>query len=621
MEEVSPYDEALHPKNRTIMQTKSHLSVLVHDQAKKYGDREVLVYKDFGGKTWKSYTWNEFSYKVKVVSNALLNFGVIPQENIGIFSQNSVQYIFCDFGAWGVRAVTIPFYATSSEQQIQFMINDAQVRFLFVGEQEQYDKAHRVFSHCPTMERIIIFDNNVKIDPNDSNAVYFTDFLKLGENLPRQIEVEKLYKEASPDDLANILYTSGTTGDSKGVMLSHLQYSAAIEANDRAVKVTENDRVLNFLPYAHIFEKGWTILCISEGATLIVNTDPHEVQKSMKETHPTSMCAVPRFWEKVYTGVKEKIDSANPIQRKLFKHALAVGRKHNIEYLSRGKRPPLALHMEYEMYNKTLFSLVRHELGLEHTNIFPTAGATVSSHVEEFVHSIGLTMVVGYGLTESLATVTCDRVGEKPYTIGSVGRPIHNIKIKISDEGEVCLKGPTITKGYYNRPDITAQSFDDEGYFKTGDSGYMKDGELFLKDRIKDLFKTSNGKYIAPQMIEAKLLVDKFIDQIVIIADQRKFVSALIIPEYGALEKYAQANGISFTSREDLCSNGKIHQMITERIETLLQQLAHYEQIKRFTLLPKPFTMESGELTNTLKMRRKVINEHYKNEIEKMYAE
>lgn len=619
--EVSPYDEALHPKNRTIMQTKSHLSVLVHDQAKKYGDREVLVYKDFGGKTWKSYTWNEFSYKVKVVSNALLNFGVKPQENIGIFSQNSVQYIFCDFGAWGVRAVTIPFYATSSEQQIQFMINDAQVRFLFVGEQEQYDKAHRVFSHCPTMERIIIFDNNVKIDPNDSNAVYFTDFLKLGENLPRQTEVEKLYKEASPDDLANILYTSGTTGDSKGVMLSHLQYSAAIEANDRAVKVTENDRVLNFLPYAHIFEKGWTILCISEGATLIVNTDPHEVQKSMKETHPTSMCAVPRFWEKVYTGVKEKIDSANPIQRKLFKHALAVGRKHNIEYLSRGKRPPLALHMEYEMYNKTLFSLVRHELGLEHTNIFPTAGATVSSHVEEFVHSIGLTMVVGYGLTESLATVTCDRVGEKPYTIGSVGRPIHNIKIKISDEGEVCLKGPTITKGYYNRPDITAQSFDDEGYFKTGDSGYMKDGELFLKDRIKDLFKTSNGKYIAPQMIEAKLLVDKFIDQIVIIADQRKFVSALIIPEYGALEKYAQANGISFTSREDLCSNGKIHQMITERIETLQQQLAHYEQIKRFTLLPKPFTMESGELTNTLKMRRKVINEHYKNEIEKMYAE
>lgn len=603
------------------MQTRSHLSVLVHDQAKKYGNREALIYRDFGSKTWKSYSWNEFSDKVKVVSNALLNIGVKPQENIGIFSQNSVQYIFSDFGAWGVRAVTIPFYATSSEQQIQFMINDAQIRFLFVGEQEQYDKAHRTLAHCPTLDRIIIFDKSVKINPNDPNAIYFDDFLKLGKNYPRQSEVEALYKAANYEDLANILYTSGTTGDSKGVMLSHLQYRAALEANDRAVPVTEKDRIMNFLPYAHIFEKGWTLLCISEGATLIVNTDPREVQQSMRETHPTCMCAVPRFWEKVYAGVQEQIDKANPVQRKLFKHALAVGRKHNIEYLSRGKRPPLSLHLEYEMYNKTVFNLVRHELGLEHSNFFPTAGATVSSHVEEFVHSIGLTMVVGYGLTESLATVSCDRVGEQPYTIGSVGRPIHNIQVKISDEGEICLKGDTITKGYYNRPDITAQSFDEEGFFKTGDSGYMKDGELFLKDRIKDLFKTSNGKYIAPQMIEAKLLVDKFIDQIVIIADQRKFVSALIIPEYKALEEYAKANGIGYSSREELCASDKIHAMMMERIETLQQQLAHYEQIKRFTLLPKPFTMESGELTNTLKMRRKVINEHYKKEIENMYAE
>lgn len=603
------------------MQTRSHLSVLVHDQAKKYGNREALIYRDFGSKTWKSYSWNEFSDKVKVVSNALLNMGVKPQENIGIFSQNSVQYIFSDFGAWGVRAVTIPFYATSSEQQIQFMINDAQIRFLFVGEQEQYDKAHRTLAHCPTLDRIIIFDKSVKINPNDPNAIYFDDFLKLGENYPRQSEVEALYKAANYEDLANILYTSGTTGDSKGVMLSHLQYHAALEANGRAVPVTEKDRIMNFLPYAHIFEKGWTLLCISEGATLIVNTDPREVQQSMRETHPTCMCAVPRFWEKVYAGVQEQIDKANPVQRKLFKHALAVGRKHNIEYLSRGKRPPLSLHLEYEMYNKTVFNLVRHELGLEHSNFFPTAGATVSSHVEEFVHSIGLTMVVGYGLTESLATVSCDRVGEQPYTIGSVGRPIHNIQVKISDEGEICLKGDTITKGYYNRPDITAQSFDEEGFFKTGDSGYMKDGELFLKDRIKDLFKTSNGKYIAPQMIEAKLLVDKFIDQIVIIADQRKFVSALIIPEYKTLEEYAKANGIGYSSREELCASDKIHAMMMERIDTLQQQLAHYEQIKRFTLLPKPFTMESGELTNTLKMRRKVINEHYKKEIENMYAE
>ncbi len=594
---------------------------MVHDQAKKYADREALIYKDFGGNTWKTYTWNDFSRKVKQVSNALLNLGVRPQENLGVFSQNCVQYLFSDFGAWGIRAVTIPFYATSSEQQIQFMINDAKVRYLFVGEQEQYDKAHRVLSLCPTLERIIIYDRRVALSGQDHNALYFDDFLKLGENLPRQTEVEQLYREANMDDLANILYTSGTTGDSKGVMLSHLQYTSALEANDRAVSVTENDRIMNFLPYAHIFEKGWTLLCLSEGATLIVNTDPREVQKSMRETHPTSMCSVPRFWEKVYTGVQEKIDNASAVQRKLFLHALAVGKKHNIDYLSRGKRPPLSLHMEYMMYNRTLFSLVRSQLGLENPNIFPTAGATVSAHVEEFVHAIGIKMVVGYGLTESLATVTCDRVGVKPYSVGSVGRPIHSIDIKISEEGEICLKGPTITKGYYNRPDITEQAFDAEGYFKTGDSGYMKDGELYLKDRIKDLFKTSNGKYIAPQMIEAKLLVDKYIDQIAIIADRRKFVSALIIPSFGLLEEYAKAHGISYSSRIELCRNAEINTMIKERIDTIQQQLAHYEQIKRFTLLPETFSMEKGELTNTLKMKRRVINENYRKEIEQMYAE
>ena len=602
------------------MQTNSHLSRLIHDQAEKYGDREVLIYKDFGGSEWKSYSWNQFSDMVKRVSNALLNLGVKVQENIGVFSQNSVQYLFCDFGAWGIRAVTIPFYATSSEQQIQFMISDAKVRFLFVGEQDQYDKARRVVSMCQTLERIIVFDRNVRLSAQDSNAMYFDDFLKLGENYPRQSEVDQLQAQASMDDIANILYTSGTTGDSKGVILTCGQYHAAFEANNKCVPVGEQDRVLNFLPFTHIFEKGWKILCLTEGARLIVNTYPQEVQQSMKEMHPTCMSSVPRFWEKVYMGVLEKIESASAVQRKLFQHALNVGKRHNIDYLSKGKRPPLALHLEYEMLNRTVFSLVRKELGLENAHFFPTAGATVNPKVEEFVHAIGLNMIVGYGLTESLATVSCNHLGE-PFTVGGVGIPIEGIDIKISDEGEVLLKGPTITRGYYNREDLTKQAFTEDGYFRTGDSGYLKDGELFLKERIKDLYKTSNGKYIAPQMIESKLLVDKYIDQICIIADQRKFVSALIIPVYSLLEEYAREHGITFDSRRDLCQNKQINQMLRDRIDTLQQQLAHYEQIKRFTLLPHHFSMEKGELTNTLKIKRRVLNENYRKEIEAMYAE
>lgn len=602
------------------MQVRSHMSVLVHDLAKKYGEREALIYQDFGGKEWKSLSWNKFSATVKQVSNALLNIGVKEQENIGIFSQNSIQYLFCDFGAWGVRAVTIPFYATSSEQQIQFMINDAKVRFLFVGEQEQYDRARRVVSLCPTLERIIVYDVMVHISEHDTNAIYFDDFLKLGDKLPRQTEVEQRQREANNDDIANILYTSGTTGDSKGVILTHGQFHAAMIANDECVDVNEHDRVMNFLPYTHIFERGWAILCLSEGATLIVNTHPQEVQQSMREMHPTCMSSVPRFWEKVYQGVMEKIDHASSMQRKLFHHALAVGRKHNIEYLSLGKKPPVTLHLEYELLNRTVFSLVRKELGLENAHFFPTAGAAVSEHVEEFVHSIGLNMIVGYGLTESLATVSCDHLN-KPYTVGSVGRPINGIDIRISDEGEILLKGPTITKGYYNREDLTRQAFTEDGYFRTGDAGYLKNGELFLKERIKDLFKTSNGKYIAPQMIESKILVDKYIDQIAVIADQRKFVSALIIPVYGMLEEYARAHNIAFENREQLCANPQIYAMMKERIDTLQQQLAHYEQVKRFTLLPHHFSMEKGELTNTLKIRRRVLNENYKAEIDKMYED
>ncbi len=603
-----------------LMQVKSHLSVLIHDLANKYGDKTALTFKKFGSDKWQSVSWNQFSLRVKQVSNALLNIGAKPHDKIAVFSQNCVHYLYTDFGAYGIKVCSIPFYATSSEQQIQYMINDGQVRFLFVGEQDQYDKAHRVFALCPSLERIIIFDSSVRISTHDPAALYFKDFIKLGENLPRQTEVEALYQSASMDDMANILYTSGTTGDSKGVMLTYGQYDAALRANDEVVPVSEKDRVINFLPFTHIFERGWAYLCLSEGAQLFINTYPHEIQESMRQVHPTCMCSVPRFWEKVYIAVKAKMDEAGSVQKKLFYHALAVGRKRNIEYIANGKRPPLTLELEYKIINKTILSMVRKQLGLEHPNIFPTAGAYVSPEVEEFILSVGIGMVVGYGLTESLATVSCVHL-DKKFTIGSVGRPISSIQIKIGEDNEILLKGPTITKGYYHRDTTNAKVFDEEGFFRTGDAGYMKDGELFLTERIKDLFKTSNGKYIAPQQVESLLLVDKFIDQVAVIADQRKFVSALIVPEFRLVEDWAREHHIAFSSREDLCANEQVKKMLQERINTLQQQLAYYEQIKRITLLPHHFSMESGELTNTLKIRRPIINKNYQAEIDKMYEE
>ncbi len=602
------------------MQTRCHLSVLIHEQAKKYGARGALTFRSFGSKSWKTVSWKQFSLRVMQVSNALIHLGVKPQESIGVFAQNCIQYLYADFGAYGVRAITIPFYATSSEQQIKYMIQDAQVRILFVGEQEQFEKARRIFALCPSLERVIIFDRSVQIGEQDSFALYFEDFIALGEDLSHQTEVEERWAAANDEDICNILYTSGTTGDSKGVVLTYGQYHAAMIANYQCVPVRESDRVMDFLPITHIFERGWLYLCLTVGAHIIINTYPKEIQESMREMHPTCMCAVPRFWEKMYIAVKEKIDNSNPLQKKLFNRALAVGKKYNIDYLSHGKRPPRALSIEYEMYNKTVMALVRKQIGLEKAHIFPTAGAYVSPEVEMFTHSIGICMQVGYGLTESLATVSCDHV-DKPYTIGSVGRPIEGIEIKIGENSEILLKGPTITSGYYQREHINEVAFDEDGFFHTGDAGYLKDGELYLTERIKDLFKTSNGKYVAPQMIEAMMLVDKYIDQAVIIADQRKFVSALIVPEFRLLEEYAQDHGIAFNSREEICGDARIVKMMLDRILTLQQSLAHYEQVKRITLVPHHFTMERGELTNTLKIKRPAINKNYKDIINKMYEE
>lgn len=606
------------------MQNNCHLSKLILEQAKKYGDKAALSYRDYELGKWLPISWKQFALNVQKVSFALLRHGVNVQENIAVFSQNKPETHFVDFGAYGVRVVTIPFYATSSAAQITYMINDAHVRFLFVGEQQQYDIAFSVISVAQTLEKIIIFDRSVKKDSKDHLSVYFDEFIS--EETPNGIseELKQEYKkrqaDANYDDLCNILYTSGTTGQSKGVMLTYGQYHEGFRVNDAVLPLSENDVFLNFLPYTHIFERAWCYLGLTEGALQCVNLRPADVQRSMQEVHPTCMSAVPRFWEKVYQAVLEKMENGSFMERKLIREALEVGKRYWMNYKSKCKPAPLGLSLQYKLYDQTIIKLLRKTLGLERANFFPTAGAAVSPEVEKFVHAAGINMVVGYGLTESLATVSCDVPG-KPVTLGSVGRLIDKIEIKFGENDEILLRGKTITSGYYKKDSITKEAIDSDGWFHTGDAGYMKNGELFLRERIKDLFKTSNGKYIAPQMIESKLVLDRYFDQAVIVADKRKFVSALIVPSYSLVEDYARQHGINFASREELCAHPAIVKFFTERIETLQQDLAHYEQIKHFVILPHPFTMDNGELTNTLKVRRRVVYEHYADTIEKIYAD
>lgn len=602
------------------MLNNCHLSRLIAEQAQKYGDREALRYRDYAKNCWVPVSWKQFAAQVGRVSRSLLELGVRVQENIGVFSQNKPECLYTDFGAYGVRAVTIPFYATSSVAQVAYMVNDAEVRFVFVGEQQQYDTAFNVMALCPTLEKLIIFDREVKKNPADHLSVYFDEFLALGDGAGQTEELETRKKAASFDDIANILYTSGTTGNSKGVILTYAMYHEGFLQNDRVVPVSDKDLSLCFLPFTHVFERAWSYLVLAEGGRLAVNLRPHDVQRSMQEVHPTAMCSVPRFWEKVYQAVLEQMENGPAVQRSLIRSALNVGGRLWEQYTSKRRKAPLGLRLQYAIYERTIIKVLKHKLGLERANMCPTAGATVSPEVERFVHAAGINMVCGYGLTESTATVSCDRT-DQPVSLGSVGRVIDGLEIKIADNGEILLRGKTIMPGYYKKEKETREAIDADGWFHTGDAGYMKDGELFLKERIKDLFKTSNGKYIAPQTIETKLSVDRYIEQVVVVADQRKFVSALIIPAYEALEKVGREQGWNFGSREELCACPDAVKFIRERIDTLQQDLVHYEQVKHFLLLPKPFTMESGELTNTLKIRRRVVYEHYAEAIDKLYRE
>ena len=600
--------------------SQTRFSVLIHQQAKKYGDRVALKHRDYKTNTWIPTTWNQFSDAVRKVSNSLVELGVEVQENIGVFTQNKPESLFMDFGAFGVRAVTVPLYATSSEAQVHYILEDASIRYLFVGEQQQYDVAFRVMALSSTLKQIVVFDRDVKFDERDESTIYFDDFLALAKDGQHQAEVDKRTAESDTEDLMNILYTSGTTGESKGVMLSHAGYESVMDAHcDRFPGLGENDVVINFLPFTHVFERAWSCWCLCVGAELNVNLRPQDIQMTIKEVRPTAMCSVPRFWEKVYTGVNEVIASATGVKKTLMQDAVKVGREHNVNYVCKGLTPPLWLHLKYKFYEKTIYSLLKKTLGLDRGAFFPTAGAAIPPAVQEFVLSVGINMVAGYGLTESIATVSCENNFD--HEIGSVGKLMPHMEIKFGENDEILLKGPAITKGYYKKEAATKAAFTEDGWFRTGDAGYIKDGFLFLTERIKDLFKTSNGKYIAPQAIETKMVVDRYIDQISIIADERKFVAALIVPDYKLVEKFAADKGIQYASMAELLKHDAVMELFKERIETLQQQFAHYEQIKKFTLLPEPFSMAKGELTNTLKIKRNVLNKNYAAEIEAMYAE
>ncbi|MDH6355343.1 long-chain acyl-CoA synthetase [Dysgonomonas sp. PH5-45] len=600
--------------------TYHHLAQLIHKQGRRYGSKTAMKYRDFKEKRWKTLSWEKFSDKVMKTAWALAEIGVKPQDRIGIYSQNLYQYLVTDFGTYANRAITVPIYATSSLAQAEYIINDAQIEVLFVGEQFQYNNAFKIQQKSSCLRQLVIFDKNVTLHPEDTTSVVFDTFIASGENTNAEVTVSVRMKEISEKDIACIIYTSGTTGEPKGVILEHSSFLEVFRIHDiRLPFLSDKDISMNFLPLAHIFEKAWTYYCFHKGIMVAVNQDAKGIQKSIKQIHPTLMCSVPRFWEKVYDGVRSKIDSSGKVMQWIYRDAIRTGRRHNLDYKNNGLKGPIGNRIKFAIYSKTIYFALKYVLGIEKGKMFPCAGAALSDAINEFLQSVDIPLIIGYGLTETNATVTC--YPQKHFVLNSVGTVMPDLEVKIDPHNEeILVKGKTLMKGYYKKPEETAAAFTEDGFFRTGDSGELSPtGVLMLKDRIKDLFKTANGKYIAPQAIETKMSEDHFIEMIAVIGNERKFVSALIVPNYDAVEKWADENKIEYTGVEDLLEKREVKAMFAAHIELLQANFASYEKIKRFTLLPEPFSIENGDLTNTLKIKRKQVSEKYKDLIDKMY--
>lgn len=599
-----------------------HLAEYPHRLRKKFGSKRIIRYQKKDNGPWYNLNGEEFSERCLLAAKALVAENIKEGERVGFYTQNSVDALSSEIGLFMVRGTSVPLYATSSPDQVEFILRDAGIEVLFVWEQYQYNNAWEVQKRTGLLRRIIVLEPNVLLHPEDTISLKYEEFIRRGNSKSHEHIANTRSSQALPDDIAVIIYTSGTSGRSKGVALKHKQFMMQVQTHaDLLTNLSSKDVSMSFLPQSHIFEKIWVYYCLFIGATVAILTNPKTIQTALVDIHPTMMCSVPRFWEKVYGGVQDKIKSMPPTLQKIMRHAIKVGEEYRLNYKNQGKRAPLYLKLLYKLYKATLFAKLKKVLGIQRGKFFPVAGAALSPEINRFLQSVSIPICCGYGLSESTATVCC--YPEKHFDINSVGTVLDHVQVRIDPEtNEIQLKGPTIITEYYNNPEANKESFTEDGYFRTGDAGRLEGKTLYFTERIKDLFKTANGKYVAPQMIEGLLMLDPIFEQVAVIGDGYKFISALISPNWDILKKEALERGLNTErSTTELAQDHEIRRLLHAHIEQAQVSIANYEMIKRFTILAEPFSMENGELTPTLKIKRNVVYKHYAQAISDMYAD
>jgi long-chain acyl-CoA synthetase len=592
---------------------KENIVTMVLDRASKYGSREVFRYNKIGSTDYRSINWENFVNESQMVSRALISLGFGPADNIGIFSDNRPEWLISDLGIIAMRCVVVPFYATSSKKELKYITDETKMKLIFVGNQEQYEKAVWLLSNTETLKKIIVYDPDIA--PNNDFCLDWQKFINLDAGNRFEPEMKHRMQEIQPDDLFTIIYTSGTTGESKGVMLSHATMIYTFKIHDERLEVSDTDVSVCFLPLSHVFERTWSYYILYRGATNVFIDHPREIVKQLPIIKPTLMCTVPRFFEKTYEGIQVEFSKWPTIKKKIFTWSVKIGHQYS-EYLSKTQKPPIGLSLKRGIANVLVLKKLRNIFG-GNIKFMPCAGAAISPFLLRFFHAAGIFVNYGYGATETSATVSCFK--SENYDFDTCGTIMPGIEVKIGEEGEILIKGGTVFKGYFKKPEETVETLID-GWYHSGDQGYITPtGDLVMTDRIKDLIKTSSGKYVSPQKIELLFGQDPFIEQIIAIGDNRKYITALIVPSFEILKSEAEKMGLYSMDNTELIVRKEVIEFYEKRINKIQKEFTSYEKVVRFKLMPESFSIQNGMLTSTLKIRRNLLIDQFKKDIETMY--
>jgi len=583
--------------------------------AKYFNDtRPVLMYKSEG--TYKEISYAHLRNMTNDFANGLAAAAVKRGDAVAIISENRPEWVVADMGMMKLGAINVSLYPTLTPKQIEFIFNDAGVRFAIVSNQFQLSKVMKIRETVPSLQMIIILgDKNGVTDPAVQTYARIIEMGKeFGAQHPEYLlhEINKVHSE----DVLTIIYTSGTTGNPKGVVLSHRNLVSNIYGAAACIPFTHEDTLLSFLPLSHSYERmGGYYTAMLLGATIAYAESIETVRENLLEVKPTVVTTVPRLFERMYNKLMMQVAEMPRFEQRIFRWASGVGKKY--KFAVKGKRFMPLLSFQYAVADLLVFKKIRARMG-GNIRFFVSGGAALSKEMGEFFESIGILIIEGYGMTESSPVISVNRLDD--YKFGTVGKPIPNIQVRIAEDGEILVSGPSVMKGYWNNRQATDEAIDRQGWLHTGDIGHFDDeGFLTVTDRKKDIFVSSGGKNIAPQHIENLFLQNRFVDQFILLGDGRMFLTSLIVPDFTVLKDYAVKHNIDFVDEDDLVVKSEIYKLFEDEIAVIQKDLANYERVRKFTVLRHPLTIENGEITPTMKIRRKVVEERFKDIIEKMY--